>query len=159
MNPYTQTFDNSILRPAQYQPGDLTLGSELASQNQQILARMAEMTPQQQQQQNQFAKPIGSLYVPGYASPGASNMNGRPALGAFPPPPSSGTRSRPSVLDRLASFGQQPQSQQQQQQPQSSGWSSLFDGGKSYRRKARKAAKKSRKARKSAKKSRRSSRR
>ena len=161
---YTQTFDNG--RPSQSQSGDPAsdLASDLKSQNQQMLALMAK-TPQQPQ--NQFAKPIGSLYVPGYASPGANDMYGRPAFGALPPPPSSGTRSRTdsSFIDRLLSSGQQPQQQQpqqqqpQQQQPQqqqSSGW---FSGGKSYRMKARKAAKKSRKARKAAKKSRRSSRR
>ena len=148
MNPYTQTFDNSRPSP-QSQSGDPA--SDLTSENQQILALMAR-TPQQPQ--NQFAKPIGSLYVPGYAaSPGANNTYGRLAFEALPPPPSSGPRIR---TDRTDPSGQQPQPQQQQ----SKGFfDNMFDGGKSYRRKARKSAKKSRKARKSAKKSRRSSRR
>ena len=146
MNPYTQTFDNSRPSP-QSQSGD-PASNVMANENQQMLAQMARMP---QQPQNQFAKPIGPLYVPGYAaSPGANNTYGRLAFEALPPPPSSGPRIRTDPS------GQQPQPQQQQ----SKGFfDNMFDGGKSYRRKARKAAKKSRKARKSAKKSRRSSRR
>jgi len=149
-NPYSQTFDNG--RPSQSQSGYQPASSDLSLQNQQMLALMAR-TPQQPP--NQFARPIGSLYVPGYAaSPGASDMYGRPSLGALPPPPSGGTRDRTgSFMDNL--FSSSPQQQQQQygqQQPQKQGMlSGLFNGGKSRRRQARKAAKRSRKGKRAMK--------
>ena len=153
-NPYNQTFDNG--RPSQSQSG--YPASDLTSQNQQMLALMAR-TPQQPQ--NQFARPIGSLYVPGYAaSPGASDMYGRPSLGALPPPPSGGTRDRTgSFMDNL--FSSSPQQQQQQPGEQKQTNMFGFGGGKSRRRQARKAAKRSRKSKramKAAKRSRKSKR-
>ena len=75
-------------------------------------------------------------------------------------PPTTQLQSMMPKLTAEQFAEKQKQAWIQQQQPQQSkGFFDMFTGGKSYRRKARKAAKKSRKARKSAKKSRRSSRR
>ena len=106
-------------------------------------------------------QPIPQIPYPSQqGGPARRDLMGQNQLPPQSPPPTFGDSS--SLIDELFSSSPQQQQQQQygQQQPQKQGMlSGLFNGGKSYRRKARKAAKKSRKARKSAKKSRRSSRR
>ena len=168
-NKFTDLFDSSKDQPA---------SDQLVNQNQQMLNLMSR-SPQQQQQmqqqqqqqmQNQTQSSLGRLYVPGYA-PNPDSSVGQPSWNALPPPPSGVRRVRApqdsmaaQVMNLSSSDPAAAQVWNMSSDSQLGKFGSSFGGayskgGKSYRRKARKAAKKSRKARKAAKKSRRSSRR
>jgi hypothetical protein len=160
---FTQLFDNSKPQPESQTQLDI---ADLTAQREKLDAMIDNLNTSQPNQSTR----LGPLYVPGYAPNPVSSV-GQPSWNALPPPPSSVRRVRApqdlaaaQVMNLSSSDPAAAQVWKMSSDSQLGKFGSSFGGayskgGKSYRRKARKAAKKSRKARKAAKKSRRSSRR